>query len=222
MAAPPGESPATVQRGSVPCRNSVPCCSLTTLIPLAACGPTDVASPGEGTIVVAADPAPAPPPPPTRRRRARRPRAARPATIDRGVVGTRRACELPSRFTADTDPPEPAGRRLLDVGPGQCRHRLRRRSRRQPRRLPAGHAHHPGRHVAVRARPAATIWWSTAARGSTRSARRPRRSSSPPAPICSAPPPTARACGAASSCSAARRSATATPRFPAARPPASR
>jgi len=78
---------------------------VTTLIPLAAtlaaCGPTDVASPGEGTIVTppappAPPPPPSPPPPGT-------PAASCPAgTIDRGVVGTRRACELPSRFTADT------------------------------------------------------------------------------------------------------------------------
>jgi hypothetical protein len=72
----------------------------TTLIPLASCGPTDVASPGEGTIVTPPTPGPpsppSPPPPGT-------PAAGCPAgTVDRGVVGTRRACELPSRFTADT------------------------------------------------------------------------------------------------------------------------
>jgi hypothetical protein len=75
---------------------------LTTMIPLAACGPTDVASPGEGTIVTPpAPPAPPPPPPPPG---GGVPAASCPAgTVDRGLVGTgRRACELPSRFTADT------------------------------------------------------------------------------------------------------------------------
>ena len=74
---------------------------LSTAFPLAACGPNDVASPGEGNIIVIPAPAPAPPPPPP-------PPAGGPAascpggTIDRGVVGTKRACELPPRFTADT------------------------------------------------------------------------------------------------------------------------
>ncbi len=76
---------------------------VTTLIPLAACGPTDVASPGEGVIVVPAPGPPAPPPPPPPGGGGT-PAAACPAGgfIDRGVVGTRRACELPPRFTADT------------------------------------------------------------------------------------------------------------------------
>ena len=74
---------------------------VTTLIPLAACGPTDVASPGEGTVVVPAPTPPAPPPPPPAGGGV--PAAGCPAGyIDRGVVGTRRACELPPRFTADT------------------------------------------------------------------------------------------------------------------------
>ncbi|HYD12920.1 MAG TPA: hypothetical protein VEC11_08740 [Allosphingosinicella sp.] len=75
---------------------------VTTLLPLAACGPTDVASPGEGTIVVPAPTPPAPPPPPPAG--GGTPAAACPAGgyIDRGVVGTRRACELPTRFTVDT------------------------------------------------------------------------------------------------------------------------
>jgi hypothetical protein len=72
------------------------------VLPLAACGPNDVASPGEGTIVTP-PPAPAPPPPPPPAGGGT-PAASCPAgTIDRGIVGTqRRACELPSRFTADT------------------------------------------------------------------------------------------------------------------------
>ncbi|MEA3014598.1 MAG: hypothetical protein QOD42_3143 [Sphingomonadales bacterium] len=76
---------------------------LTAMIPLAACGPTDVASPGEGTIVTPpTPPAPPPPPPPPG---GGVPAASCPAgTVDRGLVGTgRRACELPGRFTADTN-----------------------------------------------------------------------------------------------------------------------
>ena len=75
---------------------------LTTMIPLAACGPTDVASPGEGTIVT--PPAPPPPPPPPPPPGGGTPAASCPAgTVDRGLVGTaRRACELPTRFTVDT------------------------------------------------------------------------------------------------------------------------
>jgi hypothetical protein len=72
----------------------------TALVPLASCGPTDVASPGEGTLVVTTTTTPpvvTPPTPGT-------PATSCPAgTIDRGVVGTqRRSCELPARFTADT------------------------------------------------------------------------------------------------------------------------
>jgi hypothetical protein len=75
-----------------------------TLIPLAACGADDIASPGEGVIVVPAPapsaPAPTPtPPPPT----------GGPFTgqtpagmVDRGVIGNRRVFELPARFTQDT------------------------------------------------------------------------------------------------------------------------
>jgi hypothetical protein len=76
---------------------------VTTLIPLAACGPTDVASPGDGVIVVPAPGPPAPPPPPPPAGGGT-PAAACPSGpyIDRGVVGTRRSCELPSRFSADT------------------------------------------------------------------------------------------------------------------------
>ena len=75
---------------------------VTTLMPLAACGPTDVASPGEGVIVAPAPTPPAPPPPPPAGGGV--PAAACPSGpyIDRGVVGTRRACELPSRFSTDT------------------------------------------------------------------------------------------------------------------------
>jgi hypothetical protein len=69
-------------------------------VPLAACGPNDVASPGEGMIVVpptTVTPPPVVTPPPGT------PAAGCPAgTIDRGIVGPRRSCELPARFTADT------------------------------------------------------------------------------------------------------------------------
>ncbi|HTU09918.1 MAG TPA: hypothetical protein VMG08_03380 [Allosphingosinicella sp.] len=78
---------------------------ISTLIPLAACGPTDVASPGEGTIVIPPAPPSTPPPPPP-------PGVGDPALacptiaghslIDRGVAGTKRVCELPSRFTSNT------------------------------------------------------------------------------------------------------------------------
>jgi hypothetical protein len=76
---------------------------VTTLMPLAACGPTDIASPGDGVIVIPAPGPPAPPPPPPPAGGGT-PAAACPTGpyIDRGVVGTRRACELPSRFSADT------------------------------------------------------------------------------------------------------------------------
>ena len=74
---------------------------LSTVIPLVACGPNDVASPGEGGIIVI-PPAPAPPPPPPP------PPAGGPAagcptgTVDRGVIASKRSCELPTRFTQDT------------------------------------------------------------------------------------------------------------------------
>jgi len=75
-----------------------------TLIPLAACGADDIASPGEGVIVVPtpAPTAPAPTPGPT-------PTPGGPFTgatpagfIDRGVIGNLRVFEMPSRFTQDT------------------------------------------------------------------------------------------------------------------------
>ena len=77
---------------------------LSTAIPLAACGPNDVASPGEGNIIVIPPPAPAPPPPPPPPSPPPGgPAASCPAgTVDRGVVGTKRACELPPRFSVDT------------------------------------------------------------------------------------------------------------------------
>jgi hypothetical protein len=79
---------------------------ISTLIPLAACGADDVASPGEGVIVVPTPtPTPGPTPTPTPTPTPGQPAAACPTgTIDRGVVGTsRRACELPTRFTSDTN-----------------------------------------------------------------------------------------------------------------------
>ncbi|HZF43922.1 MAG TPA: hypothetical protein VEZ48_10995 [Sphingomonadaceae bacterium] len=78
----------------------------TATLALGACGGADdVASPGEGNLIVIAPPAPAPstpaPPPP--------PAAGGPFTgaapagfIDRGVVNNRRVFEMPSRFTQDT------------------------------------------------------------------------------------------------------------------------
>src|SRR5688572_12081953 len=64
------------------------------------CGADDIASPGEGNLVIVtpAPPPPPPPPPPPGT-----PAASCPTgTVDRGVVGQRRACELPTRFTQDT------------------------------------------------------------------------------------------------------------------------
>ena len=79
---------------------------VTTLIPLAACGATDVASPGEGVIVVPAPGPPAPPPPPPppgpTDPALACPSVAGHSLIDRGVVGSKRVCELPSRFTSNT------------------------------------------------------------------------------------------------------------------------
>ncbi|HEX9947956.1 MAG TPA: hypothetical protein VGA98_10485 [Allosphingosinicella sp.] len=77
---------------------------LSTLIPLAACGPGSVSSPGEGTIVVPVPapgtPAPPPPPPPAGNGT---PAASCPqGTVDRGVIATAfRNCEISGRITDD-------------------------------------------------------------------------------------------------------------------------
>lgn len=73
---------------------------LSTLIPLAACGPQDTASPGEGVIVVPAPGAPAPPPPPPGNGT---PATACPGgTVDRGVIATAfRNCEISGRISDD-------------------------------------------------------------------------------------------------------------------------
>jgi hypothetical protein len=85
-------------------------------VPLAACGADDIASPGEGAIVVV-PPAPAPPPPPPPPAPGT-PAATCPAgTTDGGVVGTRRACQLPSRFTQDTTIQNVPGVAYSLVGP---------------------------------------------------------------------------------------------------------
>ena len=85
-------------------------------VPLAACGADDVASPGEGAIVVV-PPAPAPPPPPPPPAPGQ-PAANCPAgTTDGGIVGTRRACQLPSRFTQDTTIQNVPGVAYSLVGP---------------------------------------------------------------------------------------------------------
>jgi hypothetical protein len=75
-----------------------------TLIPLAACGADDIASPGEGVIIVPAPaPAPAPTPTPTPPTTGGPFTGATPAGfVDRGVVGGRRVFEMPARFTQDT------------------------------------------------------------------------------------------------------------------------
>ena len=69
---------------------------LSCLIPLAACGADDVASPGEGVIVIPApSPSPTPGPSPT-------PTPTPAGFIDRGIVNNRRVFEMPARFTQDT------------------------------------------------------------------------------------------------------------------------
>lgn len=93
---------------------------LSTLIPLAACGADDVASPGEGNIIVVPPPTPTPTPtPPT-------PTPTPPGTpaascptgfTDNGVVGSRRACALPPRFTQDTTLQNVPGVAYSIVGP---------------------------------------------------------------------------------------------------------
>jgi hypothetical protein len=75
-----------------------------TLIPLAACGADDVASPGEGVIIVPTPgpSAPAPTPGPTPTPGGPFTGAAPAGFIDRGVIGNRRVFEMPARFTQDT------------------------------------------------------------------------------------------------------------------------
>jgi hypothetical protein len=158
---------------------------LSTAISLAACGPNDVASPGEGNIIVIPAPAPAPPPPPP-------PPAGGPAascptgTIDRGVVGTKRACELPPRFTADTTIQSLPGVAYQIAGPVNV-----------GTDVGGDGAAAGGQPVTLTvqagtlffARRATSIWSSTAARGSTRSAARPVCHLHPPQKP-KAPPPT--------------------------------
>lgn len=82
---------------------------LTTLIPLAACGADDVASPGEGGLVVVPAPAPPPPPPPPPPA-GNTPAATCPAgTADRGIIANRRNCEISGTIT---------GQRLIQKLPG--------------------------------------------------------------------------------------------------------
>jgi hypothetical protein len=80
---------------------------LSTMIPLAACGADDIASPGEGVIVVPAptpgpSPSPSPSPSPTPTPGGAFTGPAPAGFTDRGVVNNRRVFELPARFTADT------------------------------------------------------------------------------------------------------------------------
>jgi hypothetical protein len=94
---------------------------ITSLIPLAACGPTDVASPGDGVIIVPAPTPPAPPPPPpppgVNDPAAACPTIAGITLFDRNVTGTKRVCELPGRFTADTTLPNAPGVAYQIAGP---------------------------------------------------------------------------------------------------------
>lgn len=71
---------------------------------LVACGADDVASPGEGQLVnpPSATPSPSPTPSPTPTPTPGQPAASCPGgTIDRGVIATRRNCELSGRISAD-------------------------------------------------------------------------------------------------------------------------
>jgi hypothetical protein len=75
---------------------------LSTLIPLGACGPGDVASPGEGTIVVPVPGTPAPPPPPPPPGNGTPAAACPQGTVDRGIIATAwRNCEMSGRISDD-------------------------------------------------------------------------------------------------------------------------
>lgn len=83
---------------------------ISTLIPLAACGADDVASPGEGVIVAppgqpgGGNPPPPPPPPSSG------PAADCPTGFsDAGVIGNHRACRLPNAIVSDLVVPARAG-----------------------------------------------------------------------------------------------------------------
>ena len=197
---------------------------VTTLIPLAACGPTDVASPGEGTIVT-------PPAPTPRRRPRRRPPAA----------GSRPRPARPAPSTAASSAPAGAPASCRAASPPTPRSRTFRASLiRSSGPVNVGTdcggdpaAPLPACQAATLTIQAGTLLFASAGndylvvnRGSRLNAigtagsadhlHRARQHVAAP------PPMPARACGAASSCSAARRSATATPRSPAARSTASR
>nr|WP_295371312.1 hypothetical protein [uncultured Sphingosinicella sp.] len=78
---------------------------ISTLIPLAACGADDVASPGEGVIIVPTPtpgPTPTPSPSPTPTPGGAYNGATPAGFIDRGIQGNRRVFEMPARFTQDT------------------------------------------------------------------------------------------------------------------------
>src|SRR5687768_1156082 len=75
---------------------------LSTLIPLAACGPGGVASPGEGVIVVPTPGTPAPPPPPPAPGNGTPAAGCPQGTVDRGVIATAwRNCEISGRISDD-------------------------------------------------------------------------------------------------------------------------
>lgn len=82
-------------------------------IPLAACGADDVASPGEGVIVVPAPapaPAPSPSPSPTPTPPAQGPAADCPTgTTNVGVIGNYRSCRIPALVTGSLTLPRRAG-----------------------------------------------------------------------------------------------------------------
>lgn len=77
---------------------------ISTMLPLAACGADDVASPGDGVIIVPTPTTPTPPitPPPPTTPPGTPAASCVTGTVDRGVAGNRRICEFPGRFTQDT------------------------------------------------------------------------------------------------------------------------
>ena len=83
---------------------------LTTMLPLAACGADDVASPGEGVIIPGPTPSPSPSPSPSPTPTPGGPAASCPTgTADRGILGNRRNCEIAGTIT---------GQRLIQNLPG--------------------------------------------------------------------------------------------------------
>ena len=119
---------------------------LSTAIGVSACGADDIASPGEGNLVIVTPPTTpaAATPAPARHARRELPGRHRRPRRRRHPARLRAADPLHPGHRAA----EPARRRLLDRRAGQCRHRRRRRRHGGGR--PGGDADRPGRDIAVR------------------------------------------------------------------------